>query len=206
MPFDSENNENLEHTIRAMSHDLGVIKQKLATTEPVNPEIDKKLNTLGHFLKSSLDNMNQQINHTQNNFQVLANMIKQTEDNLRKEIRELNKKAMEESRKNIEDNFAKNQEEIRKILSQNNEAIRDDMTKQNYAALQMKKETDALRKEFQDTIKSMEAKNNVRSEDITEIKNKIGDKFDETFKILWRLLEINYKLLKEKKADARTIE
>ncbi|MFP4423839.1 MAG: hypothetical protein ACLFP2_01265 [Candidatus Woesearchaeota archaeon] len=212
-PFDARN-ENLENTIRIMSTNIERINQKLSISRPENDpqqppqileELDKRFNKLANFFKSSLDNMTQHINHFQNHFQTLAHLIKTSEDNIRKEIQEQKDKAIVEIKKEVQYQFSQSREQLKQSINTGQEKI-NDISRQDQATI--KQELDSIKREIQDMLKRMEATQNSTKgkeispafkKDINEIKNKLGDRFDETLQLLWRLLEINYKLLEEKK-------
>ncbi|MGM5488546.1 MAG: hypothetical protein ACQESG_06350 [Nanobdellota archaeon] len=214
--FDSkkDKNENLEDTIKIMSTNLEVINQKLAMSSPSGTssgpsntdgldEIDKKLNNLANIFKSGMDNVTQQISYSQNKFQILANLIQQSNEKLRKDMKDQAEKDSEKLKKAFDARISTFEENMKKSV----QTLSQKADKNNATTLEIKEQVTGLQKEFNSVLKSMESMSSSKkgsvppsfTKDLTDIKEKLGDKFEQTLKLLWQLLEINYRLVNQQK-------
>ena len=168
-----EKNEDLQDTIKIMSTNLEVINQKLALYSP----------SQGSNAPANTENL-QQLNSKINN---LANIVKSGMDSINQQISYTHNKF----------------EEISQRIRQTEQNLMNQAPGKPAKAPQsyplIKQEMDKIRKEIQTIKPTSSGVSPTVTKDIGYIKEQLGTKFDETLRLLWRLLEINYKLLEDKK-------
>lgn len=139
-----DKNQDVEDSVKILATNLEVLNQKLAMASPDSgsdkdtaeirgdiQNLGKKLDEMTNVLKSSQDNITEQLSYTMNKFQAIQNLVKQSEKNVSDTLiqsRETLKQQMSTERKAVTDTLgstantiigevAKQREEVKKVTS-----------------------------------------------------------------------------------------